>query len=68
MPVTSPLSVVFVLRRDQEILDVYGTDTAAFEAATRYRLDSRVVWNQSRPGRWWSALGALSVDPWTLKY
>ncbi len=63
----NPPAMVFILRREQEVLDVYGSDLAAFEAAAKFRAESNVQWKESRPGRWWSVAGALAVDPWTVK-
>lgn len=62
-----PLSqTVYALRLNGEILDIYQTPNAAFEAAGVFRA-YRGTWVESRPGRWWSTIGALEVQDWRLK-
>jgi hypothetical protein len=64
---TPDKQTIFVLKKNNQVLDIYRTANAAFTAAEDLRRQGEVVWKQSRPGRWWSVDGALEVEEWQLK-
>lgn len=63
----SSTSRVYVLVRNQEILDVFDAPKKAFATAEELQKSSGRDWVNSRPGRWYSGTDQMEVQEWQPK-